>query len=140
MPSRKITAIFFIVSIAVGVDYTIFYLLAGMEFHPTTQENWTNVLAVFIFTMAEGIGVWRLLRNQNDYMIWVMPAIADLFLKGIIAFLVFDNSAWLLWDSCRALLLLVCIQYDRCALLRRENTCLYRLSSAAHAKAHNRLK
>lgn len=117
---RIIMAIFFIISIAIGVDHIFFYLLADMEFHPTTQENWTNVLSVFIFTISEGVGVWRLLRNDDAYRIWMLPALVDLFLKGSIAFLVFNNHTWFIWDSLRAIVLLAMMQYDRLSVMRSE--------------------
>lgn len=121
---RQMMAVFFIVSIAIAIDYIVFDLLVGMEFYPATQENWSNVLSVLIFTMSEAIGVWRLLRNKNDYMIWVTPALLDLFLKGLIAFGLFDNVTWLVWDSCRAVLLFAFIQYDRCKLFKKVQTIL----------------
>ena len=84
-----------------------------MEFHPTTQENWTNVLSVFIFISCEEIGVQRLLRNRDDYWLWMLPAVVDLFLKGTIAFLVFNNHTWFVWDTLRAVVLLTMMYYDR---------------------------
>ncbi len=110
---RLILALCFIVSISIGIDYIFFYLLAGMEFHPTTQENWTNVLSVFIFISCEAIGVQRLLRNRDDYWLWMLPAVVDLFLKGTIAFLVFNNHTWFVWDTLRAVVLLTMMYYDR---------------------------
>jgi hypothetical protein len=116
---RLILAFCFIVSISIGIDYIFFYLLAGMEFHPTTQENWTNVLSVFIFISCEAIGVQRLLRNKTDYWIWMLPAVVDLFLKGTIAFLVFNNHTWFVWDTLRALVLLILMYYDRVFTIKK---------------------
>lgn len=110
---RKWIAFLLIISIAIGVSYLFYDLLISLSVHKSSQGDWSNIIAVFIFIFGEAIGVWQLIRNQDQYKIWVMPALIDLFLKGLIAFIVFRNTNWLIWDSFRAVLLLVLIYYDR---------------------------
>ncbi len=110
---RRLMAVLFIFSVAMGIDYFFFDLLAKMEFQPNTQENYTNLLSVIIFTVSEGIGIWRFMNDRTDYFICLLPALLDLFFKGMIAFLVFSNMAWFFWDSMRAVVLLLLIAYDR---------------------------
>lgn len=111
---RKCIALLLIISMAIGVNYLCSDLLAPLSVHSSTQGDWSNIVAVFVFIVGEGIGVWQLIRNQDQYKIWVMPALIDLFLKGLIAFAVFGNITWLIWDSCRAVFLLILINYDHC--------------------------
>ncbi|MBY0378605.1 MAG: hypothetical protein K2Q33_08605 [Gammaproteobacteria bacterium] len=110
---RKLIAFLLTISAAIGIDYLLRNLLPNLFFYRSMQEGWSNAISVFIFTLSECIGIWQLIRNHDQYKLWVIPALFDLFLKGFIAFVVFENTTWLIWDSFRAVFLLIFIYYDR---------------------------
>ena len=102
---KKIIGIGLILSTAIGIEYFFFDLIAHTRFQVATMDTYTAILSVVIFTVCEGVGIWRLLSNHNDYAIWVLPAIIDIFLKGLLAFLLFNNVRWFIGDATRGIVL-----------------------------------
>lgn len=104
-------------SVALGTDYFFFDLLPHIKYERDSKltigmEDYTIMLSVIIFTLCQLIGIWRIIFDKNDYQGWVIPAMCDLLLKGSIAFLLYGNIRWFVFDTVRALIVLSLVCYD----------------------------
>jgi hypothetical protein len=108
-----------LLSVAAGVEFLIFQgareVSEAERNGVVTIYHYYGLAAPAIFAGSQTVAAAQLVLGWSSYLYWLLPALAYLFLIGLIGWRRFDRPAMFIADSVRALVLLLLALLERSA-------------------------
>lgn len=107
--SRVSLILLLILSIGIGFDYLFYHAIPSViqaEYDGTIIiERYFVVAIATTFVISQAIAVIELLRDQQTYFIWLVPAMLYFFLIGFVSLIRYHSLAGFIADSVRSMVI-----------------------------------